>query len=515
VFGDTEHEVGVSDLLAMSDVRKHYADTIALDGASLHVAGGSIHGLIGQNGAGKSTMLKILAGAETPDEGTIELAGEVVRLASPADAHRHGIGIVYQDFSLLPNLTVAQNVSLGREVTRRRRIDTRADQEMARRALALLEVDDIPLHALVRDLSQAQRQLVEIAKVLTLEGSRVLVFDEPTAALSADDAARLFAAIRALSARGMAIVFVSHRYREVLELCDALTVLRNGRVVHHGSTEAMTVDRMVELTLGQRLESAFGRSWHAPPDAPVGLMVDSLRTAGLADALDLTVRHGEIVALYGSIGAGHAEVARVLCGDTPVVAGSIRIGDGPGSAGHDASRGDEIGIVPENRMDNALFAELPVRSNISVTSLRKARVGRMSPLLSARREREQAGRAARKVQVEGRALPRAVRLLSGGNQQKVVLARWLMRDSRVLLLVEPTQGVDVGARLDIYREIEALARSGVACLLVSSDEQEVEAIADRALVFFRGRVVADLAGQSIDDRNLLSAGQGVHRQVPV
>ena len=248
------------DMLVMTGIRKRYGDTIALDGASLRVARGSIHGLIGQNGAGKSTLLKILAGAETPDDGTIDLAGEVVHLSSPADAHRHGIGIVYQDFSLLPNLSVAENISLGREVTRHLRVDAGAARDAARRALSLLMVDDIPVNASVAELTQAQRQLVEIAKVLTLQGSRVLVFDEPTAALSADDAARLFTAIRSLAAQGIAVIFVSHRYQEVLELCDHVTVLRNGQVVHHGTADGMTVDLMVELTLGQRAESVFART---------------------------------------------------------------------------------------------------------------------------------------------------------------------------------------------------------------------------------------------------------------
>jgi ABC-type sugar transport system ATPase subunit len=493
-------------VLVMTDVHKRYGATVALAGASLRVAAGSIHGLIGQNGAGKSTLLKILAGAETPDEGTIELGGERIHPTSPADAQHHGIGIVYQDFSLLANLTVAENISLGREVTRRGSIDVGASEEVARHALGALMVGDIPLSSLVGELTQAQRQLVEIAKVLTLQGSRVLVFDEPTAALSADDAARLFRAIRSVAAGGVAVVFVSHRYGEVLELCDSVTVLRNGEVVHAGGTTDMTVDRLVELTLGQRVESVFARTRPAGEERAGHVAVDGLRTPGLTSALTVAVRRGEIVALYGSMGSGHAEVARVVCGDTHVEAGEIRIGGVHASAGGAIPR-RRIGIVPDNRMDNALFPELKVRSNVSVASAWKTRLGR-TPLLSARREREQVARAAAKVQVAASVLGRAVRVLSGGNQQKVVLARWLMRDADALLLVEPTQGVDVGARIDIYREIDALASAGVACLLVSSDTQEVETIADRALVFFKGGVVADLQGEAINDRNLLAASQG-------
>jgi ABC-type sugar transport system ATPase subunit len=498
-----------ADVLVMTDVHKQYGATVALAGASLRVARGSIHGLIGQNGAGKSTLLKILAGAETPDDGTIRLDGEHVRLTSPADAHKYGIGIVYQDFSLLANLTVAENISLGREVTKRLAIDTGASENVARRALDMLMVRDIPLSALVGELTQAQRQLVEIAKVLTLQGSRVLVFDEPTAALSADDASRLFAAIRSLATRGVAVVFVSHRYREVLELCDSVTVLRNGQVIHQGGTDGMTVDRLVELTLGQRVEEALTRSSIASEERQVHLAVEGLRTPGLASALTFAVRNGQIVALYGSMGSGHAEVARVVCGDTRSEAGEIRVGSVQVSTLRGrASRRKGIGIVPDNRMDNALFPELKVRTNVSVASAWKIRLGQFFPILSARRERDQVARAASKVQLSSSVLARAVRVLSGGNQQKVVLARWLMRDTEVLLLVEPTQGVDVGARIDIYREIESLARDGVACLLVSSDSQEVEAIAGRALVFFKGEVVADLQGDAINDRNLLAASQG-------
>ena len=503
-------------MLTMTDVHKRYGATVALAGASLRVSSGSIHGLIGQNGAGKSTLLKILAGAESPDDGTIELAGEHVRLSSPADAHRYGIGIVYQDFSLLPNLTVAENIALGREVTKHWAIDTDADDELARQSLDALMVHDIPVDVLVAQLTQAQRQLVEIAKVLTLRGSRVIVFDEPTAALSADDAARLFVAIRALAARGVAIVFVSHRYREVLDLCDAVTVLRNGEVVHHGVTADLTVDRLVELTLGQRAETAFARTSSNASGGDVELVVDRLCSPGLAAPLSLSVRRGEIVALYGSMGSGHAEIARVVCGDTRAESGTISVGGVLLATRHTrATRRKAIGIVPDNRMDNALFPELKVRSNVSVAAPWKSRLGRLSPLLSARRERAEVIRATSKVQVSATVLQRAVRVLSGGNQQKVVLARWLMRDSDVLLLVEPTQGVDVGARLDIYREIEALAGTGVACLLVSSDTQEVEAVADRALVFFKGEVVADLPSDAVNDRNLLAASQGAPTDLAV
>ena len=467
--------------------------------------------MIGQNGAGKSTLLKILAGAETLDDGTIRLAGEDVHLSSPADAHRHGIGIVYQDFSLLPNLSVAENISLGREVTRRLRIDGDVARDLARRALSMLMVDDIPVDASVAELTQAQRQLVEIAKVLTLQGSRVLVFDEPTAALSADDATRLFKAIRSLAVEGIAVVFVSHRYREVLELCDQITVLRNGQVVHSGAIDGMTVDLMVELTLGQRAESVFARTWKARDDSQVELSVAGLQTTGLTEPLTFDVRRGEIVALHGSMGSGHAEVARAVCGDTRPDDGEIGVGDQPIFTPRSRTarrRRIGIGIVPDNRMDNALFSELTARANVSVASPWNTRPNRYWPILSARREREQVVAASGKVQVSASVLPRPVRVLSGGNQQKVVFARWLMRDCGVLLLVEPTQGVDVGARIDIYREIETLARSGVACLVVSSDTQEVEAVADRALVFFKGAVVADLRGDSINDRNLLAASQG-------
>ena len=300
-------------------------------------------------------MLKILAGAETPDDGTIELAGEVVRLASPADAHRHGIGIVYQDFSLLPNLTVAQNISLGREVTKRRRIDTGADEDMARRALGLLEVDDIPLTALVRELTQAQRQLVEIAKVLTLEGSRVLVFDEPTAALSADDAAGLFAAIRALSARG-----IGDRLRQPSLPGGPRALRRAHRAPQRPRRPPWQHRRDDRRSHGRAdaratLESAFGRA--APPQrGSVGLVVDALAHAGLAAALRSRVAAGQIVALYGSIGSGTRRVGpRRLAGTRGARRASIRIG------GRVASRPARlgparrsIGIVPENRMDNAL-----------------------------------------------------------------------------------------------------------------------------------------------------------------
>jgi ABC-type sugar transport system ATPase subunit len=504
----------VPPALRMRGITKSFAGTLALDGVDFEVEAGTVHGLVGENGAGKSTLLKILAGDVRAGAGTVEIDGERVVIEDPHSAREHGIGVVYQELSLLPNLTVAQNISLGVEPSRRLHLDAAAMDETARAALDQLGVSSIDPRRLVSHLSLPERQLVEIARVLTLRRPRVLVFDEPTAALAFADVERLFATMARLREGGAGIVFVSHRYREVLDICDACTVLRNGRRVGGLTRAEASIERLVELTLGRSAESVSRRAASAaatpgdPPQPPL-LEVDGLSIGALVREVSFSVRGGEIVSLCGLLGMGQTAIARAVIGDGERVSGSVRIGEHAGRprSAHEAVRLG-IGLIPENRQDEGLFPDMAVRANVSISSLQSVLVSPAVRLVSRRRERGATRAAGAKAGIDPAVLGRPVRTLSGGNQQKSLLARWLLRGCRLLVCIEPTRGVDVGAKAEIYRQLDQLARGGAAILVVSTDLPEVLTISDRVLVVYRGRITAELPAAELDEATLLIAMQG-------
>jgi ribose transport system ATP-binding protein len=496
-------------VLRMAEITKTFPGTLALDGVDLEVERGSIDGLVGQNGAGKSTLLKILAGDYRPTSGRIEIDGEEIEIDSPRRAHELGIGIVYQELSLLPNLSVAHNISLGSERVRGVAIDEPAVRADAASALARMGIDHIDLERKVGDLSLSERQLVEVAKVLTLRRPRILIFDEPTAALAHGDVERLFRILRGLRDEGAAIIFVSHRYREVLEICDRSTVLRNGRVVGRlGRTEA-TLERLVELTLGQKAEAAFSRRWRSEQPGEVVLETRGLAVGSRVAGVDLVVRRGEIVGLCGLLGSGQNQLARALVGDAADVSGSMTLlgrNALPRNPREAVRRG--AGFISESRQEEGLFPEMTVRSNISVAALDRLLWSRLVRVVRRRRERRLTSAAAAQTGIAPRVLQRPIRVLSGGNQQKSLLSRWLVRRSDLLVTIEPTRGVDVGAKVDIYRELEDLARGGAALVIVSTDIPEILGLSDRIVVFYRGRVTAVLDPQTVGEQDVLLAMQG-------
>ena len=493
----------------MTGITKRFPGTLALEGVDLEVHSGAIHGLVGQNGAGKSTLLKILAGDYRPDAGTIEIDGEEVEIATPRRAHELGIGIVYQELSLLPNLSVARNISLGQEPVRGLSIDERAVLASARAALARMGVSGLEATRKVSELSLAERQLVEIAKVLTLRRPRILIFDEPTAALGQADVERLFSIIQALRDGGAAIIFVSHRYREVLELCDASTVLRNGLVVGTLGRGEATLERLVELTLGQKAKAAYSRSWRAGVPGEVVLETRGVGVGAKVQDVELTVRRGEIVGVCGLLGSGQSELARALAGDARDVTGSISIGGRtvlPRTPRHALRLG--LALISENRQEEGLFPDLPVRANISVASLPQLVWSRVVRVIARRKERRLTAAAAARAGVAPKALSRHVRVLSGGNQQKSLLARWLMRRCDVLVSIEPTRGVDVGAKLEIYHQLESLARGGAGVVVVSTDVPEIMGLSDRIVVLYKGHVAAVVDPSTASEQDVLLAMQG-------
>lgn len=504
--------------LLMRNIRKRFGATVALDDVGLEVRPGEIHGLVGQNGAGKSTLMKIVAGDYRPDSGTILLDGSEVEIRDPRRGLELGVGVVYQELSLLPNLTIAENISLGREQTHLVVVARDAARESAERALSLLGVDHLKVNTRVSRLSLGEQQLVEIAKVMSYN-PRVLVLDEPTAALSLDDSRRLFTALRHLRASGIGIVFVSHRYGEVLEICDRCTVFRNGKAVACEDIATLTLEHLVALTLGEAArrphrsgdrERRRDREPDHEPGEPPLLQVEHLAVGSTVVDVSFQVARGEIVGLCGLLGSGQSEVARTLYGDAQQVSGTIRL-DGQEVRLHSprAAARFRIAFITENRRDEGIFPDLETVPNVTAASLRHSWAGRRIPLLSPRRETTRARRVLDQVGIPRALEARTLRLLSGGSQQKVVVARWLAKGASLLVCNEPTRGVDVGARVDIYDQLRGLASKGTAIVVVTTDIEEALTLCDRVVVCFNGRVTAVVDPSDATEESLFLAMQGL------
>ncbi|MGW1800867.1 sugar ABC transporter ATP-binding protein [Streptomyces sp. NPDC001984] len=489
-------------LLSMSGITKSFPGVRALDGVDLDVQAGEVHCLLGQNGAGKSTLIKVLAGAHQPDTGTIQWRGEAVTLRSPSAAMRLGIATIYQELDLVEHLSVAENVHLGHEPTAAgfvvRGKAARASTAQLLKRLGHPEIDPTRL---VGQLSAAQQQIVSMARALSHD-VRLIVMDEPSAALDPDEVDNLFRIVSDLTADGVAVVYISHRLEEIRRIGDRVTVLKDGRAVAGGLPAKTTPTReVVALMTGRNVEYVFPeRPVSAPGGAPV-LEVRGLARDGEFEALDLTVRPGEIVGLAGLVGSGRSEILETVYGARRPTAGQVLV-DGrplrPGSVRSAVRAG--LGLAPEERKAQALLMLESVTRNVSVSTLsRFSRAGWLD-----RRAEAGAARAATRelsLRPDNPSVP--VRTLSGGNQQKAVLARWLLRGCRVLLLDEPTRGVDVGARAELYAVVRRLADEGLAVLLVSSEVPEVLGLADRVLVLREGRVVHEASARELDEHRVL------------
>ena len=474
----------------MSGISKRFPGVVALDDVSFDVMAGEAVGLVGENGAGKSTLIKILAGLQRPDAGTIRFDGQTVAFHAPVDAARLGIGVIHQELEIIDNLDVAGNVFLGREPLRGgplRLVDSRRMYARTEEYLAKLGLQ-IPVRTPLYRLSTAQQQLVAIARAFSMN-ARVLILDEPTSSLTVSDTERLFQVLQDLRAGGVTIIYISHRLGEIEALADRVFVLRDGRNVGQLTRGEIDRDHMVRLMVGRDLVAIENRS--ADRAAQPCLELDAIRTQRYPSIpVSLTVRQGEILGVSGLIGAGRTELAEALCGMHPPVSGRIVL-DGetltvraPGDA---IRRG--IYLVPEDRRRCGLITASGVRENISLPSLgRYARLG----LIDRTSEAVAAARIAGDLQVKAASGETAVGTLSGGNQQKVVLARWLSRSPRVIVFDEPTRGIDVGAKAEIYRLMRELADSGAAIMMISSDMEEVLANSDRVAVMHEGRVTGIL-----------------------
>jgi rhamnose transport system ATP-binding protein len=486
----------------LDHVSKAFGATVALDDVSLDLRAGEVHALVGENGAGKSTLVKILAGVHRPDGGSVALDGVPVVIGDPAHARRLGIAVVHQEPRLFPDLTVAENVFMGHAPGGRLgSIDWRRMSADAARIFADLDVRVEP-DAIVRGLSMADQQLIEIAKALSLD-ALVLILDEPTASLSMHEVERLFAIVRLTRDRGVAVLFVSHRLEEVFELCDRATVFRDGRSVASAPTSELTTTDLVRHMVGRSV-SLFPRI-----DATLGDVV--LEVVGLTRAeafrdVTFSARSGEIVGVAGLVGAGRTEVARVLFGVDRADRGEIRLaGRHVRFESPSAALAAGIAYVPEDRHQEGLILDLSIASNVSLPIL-----GRLFPNLLVRRETEEAvaSRYADQLRIRATGVRQLVDALSGGNQQKVVLAKWLATEPRVLILDEPTRGIDIGAKVEVHRIITELAAAGLAIVLISSDLPEVLAMSDRILVMREGAIVAEIPRAQASQEAVMFAATG-------
>ncbi|GGV04669.1 sugar ABC transporter ATP-binding protein [Streptomyces spectabilis] len=491
-------------LLRMSGITKSFPGVRALDGVDLHVQAGEVHCLLGQNGAGKSTLIKVLAGAHQPDGGTIAWRGGAVTPRSPIAAMRLGIATIYQELDLVEHLSVAENVFLGHEPTTAGFVVRRGDAHAATAALLRrLGHAEIGPARLVGELSAAQQQIVSMARALSHD-VRLIVMDEPSAALDPDEVDNLFRIVGDLTADGVAVVYISHRLEEIRRIGDRVTVLKDGRAVAVGLPAKQTPTRdIVALMTGRTVEYVFPERPEGAREAPSEplLTVHGLAREGEFAPLDLALRPGEIVGLAGLVGSGRSEILETIYGARKPTAGHVRVHGKPlrpGSVRAAVRAG--LGLAPEERKAQALLMLESVTRNVSVSSLpRFARGG----WLDRGKEREAARAATRELSLRPDNPSVPVRTLSGGNQQKAVLARWLLRGCRVLLLDEPTRGVDVGARAELYAVVRRLADEGLAVLLVSSEVPEVLGLADRVLVLREGRVVHTAPARELDEHRVL------------
>ncbi len=473
----------------MRGITKRFPGVQALDGVDFDLVRGQVHVLIGENGAGKSTLIKILAGALTPDEGTILLDGEEATLRTPHRGRALGIRSIYQDTHLVPGVTVAENVLLGRLPHLAwcpALVDWRAAGRLTQEVFDALQIQIDPW-ARVVDLTSAQRQLVEIARALS-DRARILIMDEPTSALSAHEIGNLFAIIRRLKAEGVGIIYISHRLEEVAQIGDRVTVLRDGRRVATLSMAEAGVDQLVRAMVGRPLTEIFPRR-EAHPGEEV-LRTERLTRRGAFANVSLAVRRGEIVGVTGLVGSGIEALAHTLFGTVHPDTGEIRVrGERAPIPSPAAAVGRRIGLVPEDRKEMGLVMKLSVQENITLASLPSlCRFG----WLPLGEEERLARRFIDRLTIATPSGRTQVESLSGGSQQKVILAKWLCRATDLLLAVEPTRGVDVGAKAEIYRLLADLVEGGAGVLLFSSDLTEVLGLSDRVLVMCRGRVVGDV-----------------------
>ncbi len=493
----------VASLLTVEGVRKGFPGVQALDGVEFELHRGEVLALVGENGAGKSTLMKILSGIYTMDEGSISIDGRVVAIDSPRTARELGVSIIHQEIHLMPHLTVAQNIWIGREVRRGPFLDEGASNRKTRDFLADLGIDLDP-RWVVGDLTVAQQQMVEIAKSLSYDATKILIMDEPTSAISASETEVLFALIRALQARDVGIVYISHRMEELRQIADRVTVLRDGRYI--GTRPIAEVDdaEIITMMVGREIAHQAHAAPHVPaPDADVVLSVQGLCTRDLLKDVSFELRRGEILGFAGLMGAGRTETARAVIGADAITAGTIRVnGQEVKITRPDIAVGHGIGYLPEDRKLHGLMLERDVDFNTQIASLRDY-CGLLG-LMQAGKGRRMTEGFITSLRVKTPSSRATVKNLSGGNQQKIVIAKWLARRCDVLIFDEPTRGIDVGAKEEIYKLLGDLVDEGKSIIVISSELPEVLRLAHRVVVMAGGVITGELEQGDADQETIMA-----------
>jgi inositol transport system ATP-binding protein len=512
LVSETRDAASAERLLVVEGLSKHFAGVKALSDVSLDVRPGEILGLLGENGAGKSTLLKILSGVQKPTSGRVFFDGEEFVPDSPQAAKRHGIVTIYQELSLIPTLTVAENIFIGRApINRLGLVNWRRMERESRDIIGRVGLRIDP-RTPVSSLSVAEQQLVEIARALSLK-SRLIIMDEPTSALTESEVQKLLSIMDRLRRDGVAIMFVTHRLEEASAICDRMTVLRDGRLAGHLSRDdgPIPLPRIIERMVGRAASELYARPTERHAAGEVRLSVRGLRTVRDPDAphaivlegVDLDLKAGEILGVAGLVGSGRTELARAIFGADRIAAGTITL-DGREIA--PASPADAIrlgiGLVPEDRKHQAIFASLGILNNFSVAALGAYSNG--LGFMTEGREREALATYRKMLSIRMASPDQAIEGLSGGNQQKVILARWLARDPKVLIVDEPTRGVDVGAKAEVHQILVQLAARGIAVMMISSELPEVLAVSDRIVTMRRGRITGEMAGVEANEENLMA-----------
>jgi rhamnose transport system ATP-binding protein len=495
-------------VLELKGVSKSFGAVVALRRVDLTLRAGSIHAVVGENGAGKSTLVKIMAGLYQRDSGTMEMDGHPVAFRTTAEAKAAGIAVIYQEPTLFPDLSVTENVFMGRQPIGRFRMIDRA--AMRAEVVRLLDGLGVPIDPdrPAEGLSIADQQIIEIAKAISLD-ARVLIMDEPTAALSGVEVDRLFAVARSLRDEGRALMFISHRFDEVFDLCDTITVMRDGSYISTAAIAETSVPEIVRLMVGREVKELFPKTI-VPIGEPV-LEVSHLTRAGVFSDISFTVRQGEIVALAGLVGAGRSEVARAIFGVDPYTSGTVTV-RGKKLSTHSTTTAMAAGIalVPEDRRKQGLIMDASVATNVTDAIRRTlTKLG----IITKRSENSFAQGWARRLEVKTSSLDAVAATLSGGNQQKVVLAKWLASNPKVLIIDEPTRGIDVGTKSEVHKMMSELAGQGMAILMISSELPEVLGMADRVLVMREGRLTAEISRDKATPETVMFAATHAAEEV--
>ena len=493
-----------AQVLRMEGITKHYGGVRALEGVQFTSGAGRIHALLGENGAGKSTLIKILSGVVKPDSGRIIIDGKDMNFASPDAAMDAGVACIFQELSLLPDLTVADNITITRSPSRFGLIDRREQLRITEAMLARVGADDIHPDAPVGELPLSRRQMVEIAKALA-RNPKILILDEATSALTAADVLKIFALLKQLRADGMAVIYISHRMHEIAELADDCTVFRNGRYVETFKAGTKTDEQVVELMIGREYSRAFPPRAPRRADPQTVLKVDGLSWGGRLNGINLEVKTGEVVGLGGLDGQGQKQLLQALFGTVIGATGSVEIAGKPvkvRSPRHAKSAEVGMALIPEDRKNEGLMLPMSVRDNLSF-----AAVERFSHFGIVDQAAEDAaiGEMLKLLQIKSDGVNGPVSALSGGNQQKIVIGKWLMNQPRIILLNDPTRGIDVGTKQEFYQLLARLAEAGAAIIYYSTDYDELIGCCDRVLVLYDGAVIRTLEGPELTEHNLISA----------